>query len=60
MVLNARRAEPHIGSRPTVSFDHLVGTGEEGGRNGETARFGLTHIQNKLKAGRASPAERVG
>ncbi len=34
------------------SFDHLIGTGEEQGRNGESEGLGCPKVDNKLKDGR--------
>src|SRR5215207_9174046 len=46
------RRRTRRGSRMlAVSLDHLVGAGEEGGRDGEAERLGCLHVDHQLEFG---------
>src|SRR3954462_10171582 len=47
----AERERSRVQARETqgVSFDHLVGAGEERGRNGEAECFGRLQVEDKIK-----------
>ena len=43
---------PAFSPRPSCSFDHLVGAGEEGGRDGDAESMSGFEVDHKLKMGR--------